>query len=202
MTRRWSLYLPLLLATVLFSCAEESIEPNSEGKLIGDYDFVSLSVDGTTVSETIFPDETTKVVAEVIYHTKNNTGTYTFDGKKIIGMNVGYSVDTTLKAVYYVDGVKDDEFELPFAATIPPLNSAGTYKLIGEDSLYFEGGFISPPSGGGAPMVSGPSGARFVVTGNTLILTAKFSTSTSTTQMGITTRSITNGSTTVRMKKR
>lgn len=202
MTKRLSLYLPLLLATVLFSCAEKSEEPTPSGKLNGDYNFVSLSVDAVTTSETIYPDETLKVVAEVVYTTKDNTGTYKFDGGKAIGNNISYRVDTTLKTILYTDGVAEDPVEIPFAATIPAYSAAAPYKIIGEDSIHFEAGFISAPMNSGMPSSSAGGGAKFYISGNTLTLLTKFSASTSTSQMGITTRSTTHGTMSVVMRKR
>ncbi len=202
MTRKLSLCLPFLLATALFSCAEKSQEPTPSGKLNGDYDFVSLSVDAVTTSETIYPDQTLKVVADVAYTTKDNTGTFKFDGGKAIGSNLSYRVDTTLKTTLYADGVAEDEIEMPFAATIPAYNSAAPYRIIGEDSVYFDAGFINAPMNSNIPATSAGSGARFYISGNTLTLVARFSASTSTTQMGITTRSFTHGTTISVMKKR
>ncbi|MBO9154037.1 hypothetical protein ACFOTA_17595 [Chitinophaga sp. GCM10012297] len=206
MTKRWSLYLPLLLATALFSCKEESIEPAPvppAGALTGEYDFVSMSLDAVTTSESVQAGMINKAVSKVIYTTKNNQGTYTFDGKNIIGTNVSYSVDTTLKTLFYFGDPEPEEIDMPFQADIPAYNSSGTYRVIGTDSLFFEGGFINGPvSSGGQPMTSPASGGKFSFSGKMLIFTAKVSHVTTTSIMGITTTSSTFGSTTVRMRKR
>lgn len=203
MTKRYSLYLPLLLATALFSCKEESIEPTPAGALTGEYDFVSMSLDAVTTSESVQAGMVTKVVSKVVYTTKNNQGTYTFDGKNITGTAVSYSVDTTLKTLFYLGDPEPEEVDMPFAADIPAYNSAGTYRVIGADSLYFEGGFINGPvSSGGQPMASPPSGGRFSFSGKMLTFIAKVNHVSTTSIMGVTTTSSTFGVTTVKMRKR
>ncbi len=206
MTKRWSLYLPLMLAMVLFSCAEESIEPEPvtpASGLTGEYDFVSVSIDAITTSENSQDGLTMKTVSKVVYTSKNNRGTYSFDGKNVIGTDVAYSVDTTLKTLFYTGDPDPIEVDMPFIVDLPPYSSAGTYRVIGTDSLFFEGGFISGPVSAGSPqMASPPSGGKFYFTGDILTLTARVDHSKTVTEMGMTVYTSTHGNTTVKLRKR
>ena len=206
MTKRWSLYLPLMLAMALFSCAEESIEPEPvtpASGLKGEYDFVSVSIDAITTSESSQAGLIMRSVSKVIYTSKNNRGTYSFDGKNVIGTDVAYSIDTTLNTLFYTGDPEPLEMDMPFVVDLPPYSSTGTYRVIGTDSLFFEGGFVSGPVSTGSPsMASPPSGGKFYFSGDLLVLTSRVDHTSTVTEMGLTVTNSTHGNTTVRLRKK
>ncbi len=182
----------LLFIAVLFaSCTkEESLEiidnsgAGNVDKLKGTYVFVNMQAHTEGTVEATDGTDTEKMVSISNYITKDNVGTVVIDAGKFTAINMGYSVDTTVKGYFYVNGVLDDTFESDFQFSTPPLSSVAPYRLVGTDSLYFTGGIINAPSGGGG-VATPESKARFAFSGDTLILYQGYNNKTITTQTGV-----------------
>jgi hypothetical protein len=83
-----------------------------------------------------------------------------------------YGVSTTLLAPEYDNGVSLDFLSGPFDVTIPSTNGTSKYQLIGKNAIFFPSGFISFLNGG-VPVKTVAVGAKFTVSGNTLMVTLK-----------------------------
>lgn len=196
----------LFLAVLFASCTkEESLEiidnPGS-GQLQGNYVFLSMQAHTNATIELADGIDIVKTVTISDYITKNNVGTVTIDGGKFTTTGMGYSIDTTIKGYYYLNGVLDEEIEMPFQFSIPPLNSVAPYKLVGTDSLVFTGGIVSLPSGGGSGAPSPESRAKYAFSGDTLIMYQGYNSKTTTLESGMTMTQTNVGTFTMKLKKK
>ncbi|HEY0066230.1 MAG TPA: hypothetical protein VGB46_02670 [Flavisolibacter sp.] len=186
--RKINLILALVLSSFVFvSCQKEfsSEEGNGggtgtgggsgtgSGSIIGTWKLLELEARTNSTVTTGTGAGQEKMVTVSHYITKNNTGTMNFDGSKVTQTNISYSVDTTAKAYYYVGGALIDQMEAPFQFSLPSYSSTGTYRQIGSDSLYFDGGsgFMS-----GTAVQGAPGGMKFRIEGDKLFMTTTAST--------------------------
>jgi hypothetical protein len=182
----------LLLAVLFASCSkEESLEPtdnpgtvNNGDRLKGNYTFLYMQAHTEGTVEVTDGRDTEKMVSISNYVTKDNVGTVVIDASKFSAIAMGYSVDTTVKGYYYINGVLDDTIESDFQFAAPPLNSVSPYTLKGIDSLIFTGGIVSIPSGGGGT-ASPESRCRYAFSGDTLTLYQGYYNRTTSTQQGL-----------------
>jgi hypothetical protein len=199
----------LLFIAVLFaSCTkEESLEviDNSGAvnadKLKGTYVFIHMQAHTEGTVEATDGTDTEKMVSISNYVTKNNVGTVVIDAGKFTSIGIGYSVDTTVKGYFYVNGVLDDTVEGDFQFSTPPLSSVAPYRLVGTDSIYFSGGLINAPTGGGG-VATPESKARFAFSGDTLLLYQGYYNKTTTTQGGVRITQTDVGTFTMKLKKK
>lgn len=185
-----SLYLLAIVATAFTACSkEESAEPDENGtasqKLIGTYDFLYLAAHTESDIEVVFPEGTMRTVSTSDYISKENSGTYTFTANEMIAENTNYKIDTTFNTKFYTDGVLDDEVDMPFTFSVADYDATSTYKLVGTDSIFAEGGFSNVPSGGAQGTPIAPSGTKFFWSGDTLTFYAEYSALTTVTEEGI-----------------
>ncbi|MBX2924850.1 MAG: hypothetical protein KF746_21800 [Chitinophagaceae bacterium] len=154
---------------------------NNNNQLLGSWKFVNLSASTESVAEAVFFGEKVSTVTKYNTVTENNKGSITFDGSNAKVSNLSYEIDTELTVTDYLNGVKGDEFKVPFKFAVPPVSSSSKYQIIGSDSLYLpEGSFFSMPDGSGQTQgFTEPSGAKFSVNGNTLLLTTSVARDTS-----------------------
>ncbi|MRG44155.1 hypothetical protein GFS24_03470 [Chitinophaga sp. SYP-B3965] len=195
----------LLLAVLFASCTkEESLEiidnPGS-GQLQGNYIFLSMQAHTNGTLEAVDGAESVKTVTISDYITKNNVGTVVIDAGKFTTTGMGYSIDTTIKGFYYYNGILDEEIEMPFQFSIPPLNSIAPYRLLGADSLIFTGGIVSIPGGGGTGPASPESRAKYAFSGDTLILYQGYYSKTTTLQQGMRVTQTDIGTFSMKLKK-
>ncbi|MBI1782411.1 MAG: hypothetical protein HYR66_13775 [Sphingobacteriales bacterium] len=173
------LTLWMLISVTNFSCSKEhSIDTSAggtgSGSVSGTWNFAGLSANTKSdVSETDGTD-VVRAITTADYSTTNNKGTITFATNTFTGTGIGYDLSTTAYGKFYTNGVLEDSLDMPFSFTLPPGNSSGSYKLVGTDSLYFTGGFIAI---GLDSMESKPIGYKYVISGNKLTLTSKFTNS-------------------------
>lgn len=197
----------LLLMAVLFaSCTkEESLEiidnPGS-GQLQGNYIFLSMQAHTNSTIEMRDGIDVVKTVTISDYITKDNVGTVVIDAGKFTSTAMGYSIDTTVKGYYYMNGVLDEELDMPFSFSVPPLNSVAPYKLLGADSLIFTGGIISTPGSTGGGAASPESRAKYAFSGDTLLLYQGHYSKTTTSQQGITMTQINDGNFIMRLLRK
>jgi hypothetical protein len=183
--KKINLILAFVLSSLVFvSCQKELSSEDGgngggtggggtgSGSIIGNWKLLEFEVKTNSTVITGSGATQEKLVTTSHYITKNNTGIVNFDGSKMTQTNLSYSVDTIAKTYYYVGGALIDQMEAPFQFTLPPYNSTGTYRQIGSDSLYFEGGsgFVS-----GSTVQGPPGGMKFRIEGNKLYITTKAS---------------------------
>ena len=203
-------FLTLTLATLitLVSC-QKQIEledaPATGGNnnsLEGEYTLVDIRVQATSTSTFNEGGVQTKSITITDYTTKNNQGNFTVNASQFITTNMSYSVDTTVKAYFYLDGIFLDSVEAPFAVDIPATNSTSSYTKVGTDSLTFQSGFVTGPSGTGIPMDPGSSGAKYSWSGDILLLSSNFAITKSQELSGVTVNITYTGRQTTRLKKK
>jgi len=164
-----SIFLSLTLF-YLVSCQKDSGDNNPPSKNIqGNYQFVSLTA--ATTSTVIITDGTTvdKTVTKSNYTTKNNVGTLTITDSKMISSGLSYSIDTIAHSDIYEDGVLVDNFEFPFVFDAPSSSATSDYIWVTSDSIYFPNGTMFTD---GVTSNSGPSGARVLLQGDKLYISA------------------------------
>jgi len=112
-----------------------------------------------------------KTVSVSDYTTINNAGTIKFDGATMTGNGLGYSIDDVATIYLYTNGSLDDSLDFPVTATIPPTNTAATYKKIGTDSIYVQSGVFTSIGSGGATQ-SSAGGYKLTFDGDKMTMTA------------------------------
>src|SRR5690349_15926965 len=90
-------------ATLFISCQKENSNPSTKD-ITGTYTFVSMDV--TTESSQEYTDASgnQKTVTTSAYTTEDNTGTVTIDATTMTTTNIAYSVNTTIKTDFYMNG--------------------------------------------------------------------------------------------------
>lgn len=187
-----SLYLLAIMTIAFMACSkEESAEPDENStasqKLIGTYDFLYLAAHTESDIEVVFPEGTMRTVSISDYISKENSGTYTFTANEMIAENTNYKIDTTFNTKFYTDDVLDNEVDMPFTFSVSDYDATSSYKLIGTDSIFAEGGFSNIPGGGGQGTPITPSGTKFFWSGDTLTFYAEYAAWTTVTEEGIST---------------
>jgi hypothetical protein len=154
------------IVILLAACKKDS--PASATSIDGTYDFKYMSVKS---SSSIVGSSGDKMVTTSDYSTINNAGIVIFNKGALTAQAVTYSVDTE-SMLYVYDG--DDllsSSSYPFTYTLPASNSAGQYKIVGADSIYFpEGGLTGDIDGTGSYQTDA-SGGHYSFSGNLLTIT-------------------------------
>lgn len=162
------LQLTLLAITVLiYSCKKD--DANADTAIQGTYKLTYLTA---KTNSTITDDDGGKAVSTSDYTTIDNHGTIVFDASKLTTTGISYSVNSVSSNYFYQDNELIDSVSFPLVVTIPPISSAGTYKLIGADSIYISAGLV-PTAGSGATVMEG-SGGRYKMDGKVLTITEHF----------------------------
>lgn len=160
------------LLSVIVSCTKSNDEPSSASSIDGTWKFVSMSA--TTESTMSYKDpydnSNNKVITRSAYTSTDNGGTVTFSGSTMSGTGVTYQVNTTAHGYSYVNNELEDSVTSPVTFSYPATNSNSSYKIIGKDSIYFNGQILVSDQNG--TIDSSPSGGKFAIVGNTLTLTS------------------------------
>lgn len=164
----------------LFSCKKESNQSTSSA-LVGNWKFISSG--GTTSASTSFTLLGTVIKAETIlnYTSSNPKGVYKISQTAFSGEGVGYDYQGNLTVKQYEDNVLQSEDTNPVNTTIPPTNASSNYKLVGADSIYFEGN--APGTNTGASGT--PGGCKYKIEGTKLSLFMNTNTTKTSNQGGI-----------------
>jgi hypothetical protein len=163
------LQLTLLSITVLiYSCKKDDANADT-ASIQGTYKLTYLTA---KTNSTITDDDGGKAVSNADYTTIDNHGTIVFDASKLTTTGISYSVNSVSSNYFYQDDELIDSISFPLVVTIPPISSAGTYKLIGADSIYISAGLV-PAAGSGGAITEG-SGGRYKLDGKVLTITQHF----------------------------
>ncbi len=164
----------------LFSCKKESNQSTSSG-LVGNWKFISSA--GTTTASSAFTLAGTAIKVETIlnYTSSNPKGVYKISQTTFSGEAVGYDYQGNLTVKQYEDNILQSEDTNPVNTTIPPSNISSQYKLIGTDSIYFEGN--APGTQNGASGT--PGGCKYKIEGTKLSLFMNTNTTKTSNQGGI-----------------
>jgi len=191
------------LTSTLVSCSKDD-ENNTATSLEGEYAMISLKADtyASSVSKMPGSDEVDSSIVTSSYESTKTEGTVTIDPKNFVSKKLGYTVSGRATGLIYVDGELMGESNQPFDFTIPASDGSSPYKLVGTDSIYFSGGFISSPVYGQEPVPSMASGVKYKWAGDTLILTTAVRVKDTDTQDGVTAVTDTRINSVIRMKKK
>ncbi len=154
--------------------------------LIGRWKLISTG--GTTIASSEIDVLGDKLLAEntLIYTSSNAIGFYDITSTEFKGNGIGYDFSGRLILKVYENGVLINETpSLIPSSTIPASNPTSKYKLVGADSIYFEGstGAVQFQAGGTATV---PAGCRYKIEGNRLTMRMKYSASYTSSNSGIT----------------
>lgn len=169
---KFTLLSLIVLSLAIASCHKNNSVAGNSAQLVGNYKFLYLSAQTQSISQVTGSGQNVKTVTYSNYKTVQNTGTVTFTKDSIASKGVGYVANTTSATYIYQSGVLTDSIFMPFSVSIPPSNSATKYDVIGQDSIFFHGGYLAMGLGGSST-VAPPSGGRFSFKGDTLFITSK-----------------------------
>jgi hypothetical protein len=167
----------------------------------GTWNFISLTGNTQTTQDYISDDTDYSAITTSVYTSTNNTGSITFGDSDFTSNNIGYLVSAEFISSNYENGVLIDTVHLPFSISIDSSNAAGTYKLIGSDSIYFPaGGFVS--YNGNEPSQAIPSGGKFSISGNILTITQMINKDTTQVILGVPLHTVESGTFVVKLQKK
>lgn len=171
MIKKFLLSFPAL-SLLLFSCKKTNVAGNS-GQLIGNYKFLYVTLQAQSTTLESAGGQTQKTVTYSNYTTVQNSGTVNFTADSISSNGVGYTADFTAMGYVYLNNVLTDSVPFPFSETYPPSNTATKYDVIGQDSIFFHGGYPIAGLGGGSA-IAPPNGGRFSFKSDTLFMVSHF----------------------------
>ncbi len=126
----------------------------STSGLKGDWKFISQDAElKSTVQYSLF-GSVIKSITSTNYTTLDTKGALQIGDPKLPLAGMSYRVATTSYVELYEDNDLTDTLSMPFEYTMPEYNSAGDYKFVGSDSIYFTGTSFSFVQGTSMP--SGP----------------------------------------------
>jgi len=167
----YSAVASLILTIFLISCQKEVDLQNGGGgttqkDIIGSYNFVGI---GYTQSASVVAGTGTaqeKILTKTGFNTTNNVGTINITATDFKTNLVGYKAAGIVTTEYYLGGALVQSMDAPFDQDYPPSSGNSTYRKINNDSIYFETGLDGDPT---------PLGARVRWSGDTLLMTIKYS---------------------------
>jgi hypothetical protein len=175
MPHKFFVALAGVILVTMASCHKETSIEGVTGKnvLQGDWTLVSVHAQSQATEQDTVNGVVYTVLTVSNYTTTDNTGMVSFSADSMSGAGIGYSIADTSIEYDYINGGFLDSTAYPLGFTVPAANSSSFYQLVGTDSLSFPQGsnLISVPVIPGAPSGS-VSGAKFVISGNTLTMTS------------------------------
>ncbi len=204
-----------LLAAIAFTACQKEINDsidsgsngggnngngNSSNAITGTWNFLSMNLQTQTTQEYALSGIDEKTITPVTLTTINNAGKLIITDSVFTSSGVTYTESASLKGYTYENGALIDSTEGPFSYTVPATNSSAVYKLIGSDSIYFpHGGLVSVA--GSSSIQSTPSGGKYSLNGNKLILTQSIYQDTTTVISGISYHTVEAGTDTIFLQK-
>jgi hypothetical protein len=163
---------PMLLLTAMtslfFSCKKDSNTPSNDltKSIQGSYDFLSLKSNTLATNVTISNGTIDSTINSIDAQSSATSGTVTIAATLLHVSKFTSVITSIIYDANYLNGILKQENEKSSQQTIPSVSNATTYKLIGNDSIYFEEGLISSPIIG----IEGISGANISWAGDTLVI--------------------------------
>lgn len=170
--------------TLLFtSCQKEVSLQNDSGNgvnnqgggniagIVGDWNFVGLSVQSTSIVEVSDVGIQLKTVTTADFDSKNNSGTIKITSNEFSYSNITYDVDTLVNMKMYLNGDLLNDEEMPYVFSPTPMSNTTTYVKNSNDSITLKNGIFSldDPSQG-APVATGEVGMKISWASDTLLL--------------------------------
>jgi hypothetical protein len=154
----------ILCVTLLNSCKKDN-SASSNNNITGNWKFVSVTAHTQVDNQYADGGILYKTTSISDYTSTQNEGTVNISGDSMNGDGIAYSINTEVKAYNYADGMLLDSLESPFSFSVPSASLSATYKMIGNDSLYFPGQSLF-----GAPGTAAATGAKYTISGNTFTM--------------------------------
>ncbi|HET6256968.1 MAG TPA: hypothetical protein VFE32_23045 [Puia sp.] len=182
-----ALFLAIAFCLLVSVACKKSNHSGNSGPnpLEGSWTFEGETSNADITSTATFGPIAVKVVNLLDFRTIDNMGSLTFMSDSLNAVGVGYTIDTTYTTYTYT-GITTDTTVSPLSATVQPTNTSVSYKLIGQDSIYFPNG---SPFALNVDSIQPPiqiNGAHFTISGNTLTFTSTLNQSGNETINGIT----------------
>ncbi len=183
----------ICVAVFTVSCERKLRPPDMVGAsdgtgstgLVGQWKFISAGGTTFTSSEIEILGDKQRTESTLTYTSSNPKGFYTITASEFQGNGIGYDFNGTVSIKFFENNILQTSIDNPFPlSTIPPSNPVSKYRLIGADSIYFEGGGPSVQNPGGSATV--PSGCKYKIEGKTLTMRMRFSTNSTSNLGGIT----------------
>jgi hypothetical protein len=181
-------FLLAIAFCLLFSvaCKKSNHSGNSgSNPLVGSWTFVGETTNANITSSISIGPITAQVINLIDFRTINNAGSLIFTSDSLDAVGVGYSIDTSYVTIESAGGVSDTSVS-PLTATVKPTDTASSYQLIGQDSIYFPNG---SPFAMNIDSIQPPiqiNGGHFTISGTTLTITSTINQSGNETINGIT----------------
>lgn len=186
MMYRLTLLTAACCTLLLAACKKNNNGGNSgPNPLIGNWTFDNETSNATATSTAMVGPLSVKVVNLLDFKTIDNTGGIAFNSDSMVLTGVGYDIDTTVTTYTYT-GLTIDTSTSPLTETVPPADTLTTYKLIGQDSLYFPSGLPFAVNLQGFQPTIQIMGVHFKVNGATLTMTSTINQTGQETYNGIT----------------
>lgn len=187
------------LFVLVTSCKKENGGADNTD-IMGDYDFVGMEAQTSSSATYTEFGETVRSVTTSHYFTEQNTGTISITASEFISTGVGYQTDFMATSQTYINGVLDDEFEMPYSFTAPPTSGTTTYTRINSDSLRANQFIGSSSSGPTTP--TGPVGVRISWSADTLVMRMSTTYTKTITQAGVPVTMLNSAIVTSKLKKK
>jgi len=166
MKKNFILLCATALSLAVVSCKKETTGSND---IEGDWKFVEIQASTVSTSQTSFGGTTMKTVTTSNYTTINNAGTLKIDQSQMTGNGMSYGVNTMAHVTIYQNGTVSDTMSFPMVSSLSGFTNTASYVKVGSDSLYFPNGATFMGSVQGS---SGPSGTKYRIEQNRLIMTS------------------------------
>jgi hypothetical protein len=173
MLRRFAPLSLIISVIFIYSCHKSNNGAGNSGQLTGNYKFLYISAVTQSTEVYIEGTQTQKIVVKSSYTTIDNTGTVKITADSITTMGIGYSTSFRATEYVYFNDQLYDTSSFPSTASVPSSSATTKYDVIGQDSIYFEGGYPVPDATGN-PGIAPPSGGRFSFNGDTLFIVSSF----------------------------
>jgi len=162
-------FFSIIAASTILCCYSCKKDDQPSGSLTGNWKFISLHAQTESTAQYNDGTDDMMSVTKADYTSTNNAGSVSFTSNTMASNGVSYDISTAATLYEYMNGVFFDSTSTPLYVNIPPTNSSGTYRIIGEDSIAFTNSFAV-----GAQTSTGASasGGRFAIDGNILTITS------------------------------
>jgi hypothetical protein len=188
-----------IILILIASCSKSKSSPSTQGPLGGNWNFVSLHVQTQATIQVTQAGETDKNVSVSNYTSIKNAGVFVFTADSMVATGFTYSVADSVTGYDYINGVLQDSARAPFNVSFPVMNNSVAYQLVGTDSLYFPGGGTF--AGLAGAQATEASGAKFIISGNTMTISAPINQVSTTVIQGISANKVILGNYTVTLQK-
>ncbi|WP_126243441.1 hypothetical protein [Chitinophaga rhizosphaerae] len=191
----------LLPAAFVFAgCSSKEDDPKPDHPLNGTYEFVSVYLQARTEMSYKLVNDEMKIVSDIEYTSKDNTGMVLIEGNTMTSSGFGYTIVATMNVHSVKNGTAGPVSSVPFTFTMPKSNSAGTFKYIGADSVFFEKGITQIPSTG-QEMPAMPNATKYTIVNGDLIFMSEINMSGTVTEQGQVTQKKQTGLAITRLRK-